>query len=407
MGRARTEAIEGLLANHTLIVGQSRSGKSTVARRLIEEVVLRTTGRVVVLDPNADFVEMNEVDPCVQERVLHPGTEAREPMRRFVREWNAAMRQYSVVSAKKGATWGLSWKGLKPEEKEAILGLSPVENFVEYRAFRRHLAYEESHNCESATLNEFRDSKYFEFAAGEDLDRYRAWLEFVTERTYWVDAAVAEKVSDTLKRLVVVDLAVDKQRKVTEQVRYMTAARALEALWEDGEKKRENARNGIAAAPWVGTMIVIDEAHLFAPPTTMDPQRRFLAETIMRLSDQGKKLNLFLVLVTQQPGKLNARILSECNNRIVLRMNEQLSLRDLEEVYGGARGRYDGAVTFKPGEGWGLIEGALLADTKPPDPEPRAVKFDMGRTKEGGGSPSTDWTRGRRSRDRLASASRP
>lgn len=138
-------------------------------------------------------------------------------------------------------------------------------------------------------------------------------------------------------------------------------------------------------------MVVIDEAHLFAPPSTDDPQKRAVCERIERFADQGKKLNLYLIAITQQPGKLHKGVLSECNNRIILRMNERLSLKVLEDTYGGIRGRYDGALTFNQGEA--LLEGALLCDEVPPPATPRGARFLMARTKEGGGTPKADWAR--------------
>jgi DNA helicase HerA-like ATPase len=128
---------------------------------------------------------------------------------------------------------------------------------------------------------------------------------------------------------------------------------------------------------------------MFAPPTTEDPQKRLVCERIQRFADQGKKLNLYLTVITQQPGKLHSDVLSEFNNRIILRVNERRSLKVLEETYGGFRGRYDGALTFEPGEA--LIEGALLSDEDPPPAAPRGVKFKPSRSKEGGGTPRPDW----------------
>jgi hypothetical protein len=66
-----------------------------------------------------------------------------------------------------------------------------------------------------------------------------------------------------------------------------------------------------------------------------------------------------------------------------------LSLRALEETYGGSRGRYNGALTFNSGEA--LIEGALLSDEVPPPTVPRGIKFDFANTKEGGGTPKPEW----------------
>ncbi len=369
-----TTPIKDLLANHSLIVGQSRSGKTTVARRLVEEIILRTAARVIIIDPNSDFIKIDKI--------------AKGSSIDFVNEWKEKMRQCEVISKRIDKPPGLSWGRLLPSEKQAVLRLSPEENFLEYREFRRHLEYEKVHG-ESMTFEAFRESKFFQFASGESVERYRAWLEGVTAPGLWVPTDLDNIIEDENKRLIVIDLAVEE-----EQVRYMTAARTLEVLWRAGEKKRTKAASGRRSSSWVGTIVVIDEAHLFAPPVAEDPQRRLLAERVERFCDQGKKLNLFLVLITQQPSKLNPRILSECNNRIILRMNDQLSLKVLENAYGGERGRYDGSLTFPPNQGWGLIEGALLSDMMPPDSYPRFVRFMKGRTQEGGGSPSTKWIYG-------------
>ncbi|NVM24158.1 MAG: DUF87 domain-containing protein [Desulfobacterales bacterium] len=44
------------------VLTQSGSGKSFLVGRLIEELVIKTNARVVVLDPNSDFVRLPEVD---------------------------------------------------------------------------------------------------------------------------------------------------------------------------------------------------------------------------------------------------------------------------------------------------------------------------------------------------------
>ena len=50
------------LKSHTAIIAQSGSGKSFALGRLLEEVVSRTHARVVILDPNSDFVRLGEIN---------------------------------------------------------------------------------------------------------------------------------------------------------------------------------------------------------------------------------------------------------------------------------------------------------------------------------------------------------
>jgi DNA helicase HerA-like ATPase len=288
--RSKKNAVRDLVINHTLIVGQSRSGKSSAARRIAEEIFLNTSARIVVFDPNADFCLINETKNDL-------GTE-----KDFKPKWEALKDQIAIT---------------KSIEKN-------------------------------------------------------------------LDAITKDK-----KRMLVLDLSFDD-----EQVRILSAGKALELLWQSAWEQRgqynKAISNGKTPDAWPGTIIVIDEAHVFAPQEPADNQRA-VSDRIERIADQGKKLNLYLILITQQPNKLNHRILAECDNRIILRMNERLSLKILEETYGGHRGRYDGALTFPPSQGYALIEGALLSDTIPPEAQPRGITFKIGRTKEGGGSPAKDW----------------
>lgn len=380
----RAEAIEALVAGHTLIVGQSRSGKTNAARRLLEEILLWTEARVLLFDPNGDFRWLNEVDPTCNDAA-------------FKALWAPLSASVTIVTPGGAAPWGIPWGTLSLDEMAAFLNLDPSANFQEYQSLRAHYAFEEVRrrvsgrkDTDLGSITEFEQSTYFSTATGEAVERYRVRLEKLSKRDAWAQSP-GEDLDSVLRserRAVVIDLSMDD-----EEVRAMMVARALEVIWRQGEEQRTAAMRGGPGngVPWRGTLVVMDEAHLFAGMGPLDPQRRLVSERIERLADQGKKFNLYLLLVTQQPGKLNPRILAECNNRIILRMNERVSLQLLESMYGGIRGRYNGALTFGTGEA--LIEGTLLCDEDPPPSQPRGVRFLRACTREGGGSPPMGWAK--------------
>jgi DNA helicase HerA-like ATPase len=372
---AKGKAVQALLANHTLLVGQSRSGKTNAARRIIEEILAWTEARVVILDPNADFKWLKE---------LSADSNRGRPDPQFVARWRQVNKQIGIA-APDGVIWGIDWGKLSLEEMAAFLRLKPSETFAEYRHLDHHFKYQKQTKQWPVTLEDFIKSQYFDVAVGEDVERYRLRLQELAGLNVWAKDSTKDLDSlfEQTHRSIIVDLSLDD-----EQVRIITAARALEALWSQGEEKRKNFLRDETIS-WNGTVVVIDEGHLFAPPETTDPQKRLVSEKIQRFADQGKKLNLYLMVITQQPGKLHPGVLSEFNNRIILRVNERRSLSALEETYGGSRGRYDGALTFEPGEA--LIEGALLRDESPPASLPRGVRFKLARTREGGGTPKADW----------------
>jgi DNA helicase HerA-like ATPase len=380
--QARQNAVKNLIANHSIIVGQSRSGKTSAARRVIEEMIAWTDARVVILDPNADFRWLKVLDP-----EKSSGEDA------FSKRWNELSDRILVASPDMKA-WGIQWGKLSLEEMAAFLRLTPSEEFAEYRHLDRHIKYHQQLNAHKTggtaleySIDDFLNDGYFEVAVGDELERYRLRLRELSKREVWWSGEYTRDLDALIEsdsKAVVVDLSTDD-----EQVRMITAARALEKLWRLGLERRPEFIKNPQGANWTGTVVVMDEAHLFAPPETTDPQKRLVSERIQRFADQGKKLNLYLLVLTQQPGKLHPTVLAEFNNRIVLRVNEKRSLRAMEEMYGGIPGRYDGALTFAPGEA--LIEGDLLSDEIPPPAMPRGIRFKEGRTKAGGGTPPATW----------------
>src|SRR5262249_52183943 len=69
------------LTAHTAIIAQSGSGKSFTLGRLLEEIVSKTLARILVLDPNSDFVKFSEVNEAVRKntklkKLFPPGDSA-------------------------------------------------------------------------------------------------------------------------------------------------------------------------------------------------------------------------------------------------------------------------------------------------------------------------------------------
>lgn len=60
-GRPLYLEASGLKAG-TVIIAQSGSGKSFTLGRLLEEIAAKTRARIVILDPNSDFVKLSKVE---------------------------------------------------------------------------------------------------------------------------------------------------------------------------------------------------------------------------------------------------------------------------------------------------------------------------------------------------------
>src|SRR5262249_10934893 len=87
------------------------------------------------------------------------------------------------------------------------------------------------------------------------------------------------------------------------------------------------------------TFIVVDEAHNLMPnEKTRGSGESSLREQFRRIAAEGRKYGLFLILVSQRPDKLDPLVLSECENKVIMRLGSESVLNitrgllGLEEV---------------------------------------------------------------------------
>ena len=127
--RARLEVGELLLApgvpfsldaggfgRHTFLCGQSGSGKTYSLGVVLEQLLLETDLRIVVLDPNSDFVRLGELRPEADD-----SSAAR---------YSEATRSLAVQRAGDGLALLLA--ELEPAVQAAVLRLDPVTDREEY-----------------------------------------------------------------------------------------------------------------------------------------------------------------------------------------------------------------------------------------------------------------------------------
>jgi hypothetical protein len=84
----------------------------------------------------------------------------------------------------------------------------------------------------------------------------------------------------------------------------------------------------------VPTFIVVDEAHNLIPAEPRTPADAALREQFRTIVAEGRKYGLFLILVSQRPDKLDPLVLSECENRAVMKLSSMSVLKVTRERLG-------------------------------------------------------------------------
>ena len=104
-------------------------------------------------------------------------------------------------------------------------------------------------------------------------------------------------------------------------------ARAREA-WEKALQKppKEDTR--------VPTFVILDEAHNMLPAEPTSEAEIALREQFRTIAAEGRKYGLFLILASQRPDKLDSVILSECGNKVVMRLDSKSILDVSKQLLG-------------------------------------------------------------------------
>jgi DNA helicase HerA-like ATPase len=327
---------------HTFICGQSGSGKTYALGVLLERLLMVTSLRVVVLDPNSDYVRLGEPrDAAGAERFasvagsisVRSGTTGREPIR-------------------------VRFRDLSPAQQGALLRLDPLADREEYAELAALVEDERIRSLED--LERVESDGLTLRARNLGIDRWDIWPGPEGR------SLAAELEDEAGPRCIVVDLG----SLGTREEQAVTAGAVLERLW-----RRRARRRPIA--------IVIDEAHNVCPAEPVDRVTALATEDAIRIAGEGRKFGLYLIVVTQRPQKVHENVLSQCDNLVLMRMNSTADIGHVARVFSFvAPGLIDRATTFRQGEA--LVAGKIA-------PHPALIRFGARITQEGGADVAGWW----------------
>jgi hypothetical protein len=405
------------MASHTAIIAQSGSGKSSFLGRIVEEIIIRTRARCVILDPNADFRKIAEVEnETLWGQAAYSITDSRgklphESSRNdFVSSWSNVsirIRGGPALKCDKCEPLRLWWPSLDmqflAEDVDPMYrsDLYHCHSFVktlgkllEFKLWSTGISrnlidsaqrvFRQARGLEKADL---RDALEHEYSVaeliGKSLEDYQSEdfvplgnTALVTRSTIegtirgFVESAltVAEYVSGNIERFYfgkareyqaagilqtdptspsAVDShltrieVVDLPSMHDKGIRLMAINALLTTEWEQAKESWSKA----LAKPSnederVPTFIVVDEAHNLMPHKPRSKAEVALGEQFRTLVAEGRKYGLFLVLVSQRPDKLDPLVVSECENKAIMKLGSPAVLEltkdmlGLDEIYG-------------------------------------------------------------------------
>lgn len=117
--------------------------------------------------------------------------------------------------------------------------------------------------------------------------------------------------------------------------RLLTANVILKNEWERARAAWNTAlQRRIHEDDRVPTFIVLDEAHHFIPTEPQGKAEFALREQFRTIAAEGRKYGLFLILASQRPDKLDPVVLSECENKVLMKLNSKTVLSSTRKNLG-------------------------------------------------------------------------
>jgi len=391
---------------HSILFAQSGSGKSFLVGRLIEELGIKTQARVVVIDPNSDYIHLDDVNPSIYSNahydvvrgigILPTERDATE----FTKLWNSIPKAHVseslripiaaldsrlfldpsndrraaeityghslIVELSKYMcrNWAANSSMLRPSIEDLLtkvrdFSLSVESNSAQFRNENQLYMnfWQGKLRSEDVTLEAFAELRDQNQTSLDDIE----YLRQLTGTTAINNLAYAIRRSRDKLLLTEEDqnlfhdpsiYVVDKPS--LKDLQYTAIQYVLNQLW--------SLHEGMYASGYIPhpTILVIDEAHNLTP-RDLEPGSPLVSirENIRRVAAEGRKYGLFLFLISQRPDKLDPLVASECQNKIVMRVGSPRALeaaaptlgltpRQLEQLEDAARFKMGRAFVVGP-----------------------------------------------------------
>lgn len=339
---------------HTFLCGQSGSGKTYSLGLLLERLLLETDLRMVIVDPNSDYVRLGET---------REGADPQLAARYAKVAGGVAVRRGEGADG--GQPIRLRFADLSPTARAALLRLDPIADREEYAALSAILDARQEGQPLLKDPSELLDS---DLPGARELGLRAANLG-VLDWSIWARGRAGSLVDD-LERDDIRCLVVDTGSLDTREEQRVVAEAVLSNLWERRARRRP-------------ILIVIDEAHNICPAQPNDPVTALAADHAVRIAAEGRKYGLYLLVSTQRPQKVQENVIAQCDNLLLMRMNSTADLEFVRAVFSFVPpGLLDRAPTFRLGQA--LVAGKIGSHAG-------HVRFGSRIAEEGGADVASSW----------------
>jgi DNA helicase HerA-like ATPase len=369
-GRVRATLRAEGFDRHTFLCGQSGSGKTFALGVILERLLLETDLKIILLDPNSDFVRLDRMRPLAD--VNRSSSSELSP-----KSYEELQERYQRVAPKlklvRPAPYAedpskllrIRFSDLERHEQGLVLDMDPLRDREEFNAYWRAI---EGLSRERYSLSEVKEVVVRHFSEEARQLGLRIENLGVADWSLWCSA-------DELSLIDVLEedwrcLVIDSGTLASPAEQSIVAAAVLGHLWRHRHERQP-------------ILIVADEAHNICPQKPTDNLEAAATSHAIKIAGEGRKFGLYLLVSTQRPSKIHANVLSQCDNLVLMKMNSASDLAHISQIFSQAPATFlDQSPHFVQGEC--LLAGKMVRN-------PTFGGFEGRFSEEGGTDVPTSW----------------
>ena len=355
---------------HTFLCGQSGSGKTFALGVILERLLLETDLKIVILDPNSDFVRLNRTRSLADVNRTSSSELSPEGYEKLLERYQRVVPKLKVVrpapyAEEPSNLLRIRFSDLERHEQGLVLGMDPLRDREEFNAYWRAI---EGLSRERHSLSEVKEVVVRQFSEESRQLGLRIENLGVADWSLWCSAdepSLIDVLEENWRCLVV-----DSGTLASPAEQSIVAAAVLGHLWRHRHERQP-------------VLIVADEAHNICPQEPADNLEAAATSHAIKIAGEGRKFGLYLLVATQRPSKIHANVLSLCDNLVLMKMNSASDLAHISQIFSQAPGTFlDQSPHFAQGEC--LLAGKMVRN-------PTFGGFERRFSEEGGTDVPTSW----------------
>ena len=355
---------------HTFLCGQSGSGKTFALGVILERLLLETDLRIVILDPNSDFVRLDRLRPLADVNRTTSSELSPESYEALVDLFRRVAPKLKVLrpdpyAEEPSKLLRIRFSDLERHEQGLVLGMDPLRDREEFNAYWRAI---EGLSKVRYSLSEVKEAVMRQFSAEARQLGLRIENLGVADWSLWCSAdepSLIDVLDEDWRCLVI-----DSGTLASPAEQSIVAASVLGHLWRHRHERQP-------------ILIVADEAHNICPQEPVDNLETAATSHAIKIAGEGRKFGLYLLVATQRPSKIHANVLSQCDNLVLMKMNSASDLEHISQIFSQAPATFlDQSPHFAQGEC--LLAGKMVRN-------PTFGGFEGRFSEEGGTDVPTSW----------------